>query len=798
MKSFLKPGMRPRTARPHPLGSTGVWWNSWRGYLAAIGLVLVVFLLKSLLVSILGPESPFIFFPLSVLLAAWYFGLGPGLLVAAISTLTVIYFYILPISSLGITNQYVQEVFVYAIEALAFCWLVSAVRQREIRLASSHEQLQADLSERKRILESLYESEQRFRELADAMPQLVWTARPDGTVDYYNARYRQYLGIHQSNNNSWEWAPVLHEDDVAATVEAWENAVKNGTPYEIAHRVHCSDGTFRWHLSRGIPVRDESGRIVRWYGTATDIDAEKKIELALRASEELFAKAFHHSPEPMVITRLDSGKYIDVNESFARLIGIKREDIIGRTTYEVGFWVEGNPSREPVIQRLVENGRLEQVELPIRNVLGEVKTILCSAEMIDLGNEPHILVQIVDITERKRAEKALRASEAHLKRSQEIAHLGSWQLDLVENRLTWSDEVYKIFGLEPQAFAATYEAFLEYVHPEDREAVDTAYVGSIKEGRDTYEIEHRIVRPSTGEVRYVHEKCEHVRNEKGEIISSYGMVHDITERRQSEKLLQEQAEKLQAQAVELHRLNESLDERVRERTAQVRHLASELTLSEQRERHRIAHILHDDLQQLLYALHLRLSVISKDPVVAGQNSLFSEQLGRMRSLVDQAIATTRRLTVDLSPPVLDGDGFEQAIQWLALQMKQVHSLDVELQSNGECRIARKDLRVFLFQIVRELLFNVVKHAGTGHARVNLIEENDELVITVEDDGPGFDVKETLQQQRLEGGFGLANAHERLKLFDGSLEVVSAPGRGTHMTIRMPLQNQSVNVVNSEQ
>src|SRR5690606_37384183 len=105
----------------------------------------------------------------------------------------------------------------------------------------------------------------------DAMPQLVWTARPDGTVDYYNARYRQYLGIHQSNNNSWEWAPVLHEDDVAATVEAWENAVKNGTPYEIAHRVHCSDGTFRWHLSRGIPVRDESGRIVRWYGTATDI-----------------------------------------------------------------------------------------------------------------------------------------------------------------------------------------------------------------------------------------------------------------------------------------------------------------------------------------------------------------------------------------------------------------------------------------------------------------------------------------------------------------------------------------------
>lgn len=143
-----------------------------------------------------------------------------------------------------------------------------------------------------------------------------------------------------------------------------------------------------------------------------------------------------------------------------------------------------------------------------------------------------------DITERKQAEAALRESEQRLKRAEEIAHLGSWELDLVNNTLTWSDEVYRIFGLQPQEFGATYEAFLDAVHPEDRAAVDEAYSGSLREGRDSYEIEHRIVRRDNGEIRVVHEKCEHVRDASGRIIRSIGMVHDITESKKTEALRQ--------------------------------------------------------------------------------------------------------------------------------------------------------------------------------------------------------------------------------------------------------------------
>ena len=141
-----------------------------------------------------------------------------------------------------------------------------------------------DITERKRAEQVLRESEQRFRDLADAMPQLVWTAEPDGRVDYYNKRYKEYVGIRRTADGSCEWSPVLHEDDVEPTVRVWQRALANGETYEIEHRVRRADGSFRWLLSRGLPVRDEQGRVIKWYGTATDIHELREAREALAQS----------------------------------------------------------------------------------------------------------------------------------------------------------------------------------------------------------------------------------------------------------------------------------------------------------------------------------------------------------------------------------------------------------------------------------------------------------------------------------------------------------------------------------
>lgn len=134
--------------------------------------------------------------------------------------------------------------------------------------------------------QALRESELRFRQLAGAMPQLVWTARPDGTVDYYNHRYQEYDGITSDLDGDWQWAPALHPDDLQTTVEAWQRSIATGEIYQVEHRVRMAGGSFRWHLSRGVPVLDEQGRITRWFGTATDIHDQKLAEENLRVYAE--------------------------------------------------------------------------------------------------------------------------------------------------------------------------------------------------------------------------------------------------------------------------------------------------------------------------------------------------------------------------------------------------------------------------------------------------------------------------------------------------------------------------------
>lgn len=144
-----------------------------------------------------------------------------------------------------------------------------------------------DITSRKQVEAALQQSEARFRQLADALPQLVWTAQADGTVDYYNERVHEYKGIQQQDNGSWDWSLVLHPDDTQLTQDSWARAVETGEIYRVEHRIQISDSSFRWHLSRGIPVRDEHGQVIRWFGSATDIHELKQSETILTQYSEM-------------------------------------------------------------------------------------------------------------------------------------------------------------------------------------------------------------------------------------------------------------------------------------------------------------------------------------------------------------------------------------------------------------------------------------------------------------------------------------------------------------------------------
>ena len=189
-------------------------------------------------------------------------------------------------------------------------------------------------------------------------------------------------------------------------------------------------------------------------------------------------------------------------------------------------------------------GRAESyaLEFRLKTKNGGYKWIYSRGKVVEWsrdGTPVRVVGAHTDITEQKQAEQTLRSNEQLLAKSQEIAHLGSWVLDSDTQHLYWSDEVYRIFGIQPQDFPASYEAFLELVHPEDRAMVHDFFRSSMSKDQENYDLEHRVIRRDTGEIRHVHEKCEHERNAGGRVVRSIGMVHDVTEWRSAQNKLQQ-------------------------------------------------------------------------------------------------------------------------------------------------------------------------------------------------------------------------------------------------------------------
>ena len=233
-------------------------------------------------------------------------------------------------------------------------------------------------------------------------------------------------------------------------------------------------------------------------------------------------------------------------------------------------------------------------------------------------------------------------------------------------------------------------------------------------------------------------------------------IEDVTDRRRGER--------------ELRALTDTLEAQVAERTQQVRDLSRALTLAEQAARRRLAHLLHDDLQQVLPGALIQAEVGNAE---------------RVSALLDDAVRMARSLSHELSPPLLSGEHLGDLLRWVAERKRMLYGLDVEVEVGGECLMPGEDLRVLVYQIVRELLYNVAKHAGTDRARVTAERTCHHVRIVVEDEGAGFDPS-TLEEAA-DVGLGLLSVRERLEVVGGRLAVRSVPGEGTRVTLEVPLR-----------
>ena len=504
-----------------------------------------------------------------------------------------------------------------------------------------------------------------------------------------------------------------------------------------------------------------------------EISERKQAEEALRQSEQRWAVTLASIGDAVIATDTD-GRVTFLNKVAEALTGWSLAKAAGKPVREV-FHIVNEHTRAAVdnpVSEVLQTGLI--VGLANHTVLlrrggGEIPIDDSGAPIRDLeGHTLGVVLVFRDISERRRAEDALRESETryHDLFTNMTEEVHFWEIVRNENG---GIKTWRLVDANPPTLKTWGRRTVEEIRGKTTDEIfgngATAHYMPVVEKIMTEGVPHSFE-------DYFPNLDKHFRFTSvplGDYFITTGA--DITAIKKAHE--------------ELRQLNETLEQQVAERTAvaeersrQLQALAMELIEAEERERQRVAELLHDDLQQILAAARMQLQ--------AACESLPPEpMLANVEQLLEESIGKSRRLSHELSPAVLHHSGLMAALKWLTGQMKNQFGLNVRLESNSAQQFESAPFKVFLFRAVQELLFNVVKHAGVNSARVELSGSDSSLTITVSDQGLGLN-PDILGSSTSTGGFGLLSLHERARYIGGSLVIESTPGQGSRFILTVPI------------
>jgi PAS domain S-box-containing protein len=427
------------------------------------------------------------------------------------------------------------------------------------------------VTRRKRTERIARRNEKEVRDVVNAVPAAVWSALPDGALDFVNERWLEFTGLAPQAALGWNWEAAVHPDDRSRVVAEWRAALKDGRSTEGEIRVQRADGEFRWWFFRSVPLRDETGNITKWYGTGVDIEDRKRAESLLAVERRILE---------MVAT---GDSLAEILDGLCRLVEEQADGVLASVLLLDGDRLRhgGAPSLpkayadsingivigpsagscgtaayrgEPVI---VEDIAIDPLWADYRDLAlshslcacwsapvfsSQGKVIATFAMYFREPRRPtqrdqEIIDQIAHlagvVVQHKLAQEKLRRSEAYLAEAEKLTHTGSWVWDpRAERVLHCSEEMFRIFGLDPQESSPTRNNFSQQIHPEDRDWVAKRLEKSLRERVDSFD-EYRVLLPD-GTVRHINSSGHPILDEDGEFIEYVGTAVDVTERKRAE------------------------------------------------------------------------------------------------------------------------------------------------------------------------------------------------------------------------------------------------------------------------
>lgn len=627
-----------------------------------------------------------------------------------------------------------------------------------------------NITDRKRAESSLAASAARFRQLAESMPVIVWTAAADGTVDYANHRFAEYSGVTVSESATSSWQSTLHPEDIDRCMTLWMQAVKNGDPLEIEYRIRRgSDGSYRWFRVQATPIRNARGEIEKWYGSSIDIHEtrclkEEAIQLATRLSTTL------ESITDAFLTIDSDWQFSFVNTEAEKVLEQKREDLLGRNIWEVFPEAVGSSFQYHYERALQTRQTVSFTEYyPPLQKWFEVRAY---------PSDDGLTIYFRDFTEQRRSGEVLRLSEERFRLLSNATNDAIRDWDLVSNALWWNENLESLFGYCPEEVESTVESWTSRIHPEDRDRIVDEVHQAIRERKSSWTGEYRY-QHSNGSHVYVLDRGNVICDETGHPRRMVSGMTDLTERRMAE--------------IRIQHLNSELEHRVVERTAQLESANKELEA--------FSYSVSHDLRAPLRSVDSFSRIVLEDygPQLDEEGcrllNIVRTEAQRMAQLIDDLLSFSRMGRSELQSGKCNLQKMFQAV-WESLPAESrshVKQFDVQPMPS-----AFGD-RNMVQQVLTNLLANAAKFSRpqpdarieAGGRVINGMNE-----YYVRDNGVGFDPRYAHKlfgvfqrlhaEHEFEGtGVGLAIVQRIVLRHGGEVRAEATPGTGAIFYFSLP-------------
>ncbi len=566
---------------------------------------------------------------------------------------------------------------------------------------------------------------------------------------------------------------IIHPDDRDAFIKAGRAAVFEKKPYSNEYRIVRQDGSTRFILARGEVLYDGADKPVRFRGTAQDITERKAAEEAIRESEQRYRSLVELATDGILLLspqRDGALSIVDVNTAACMMNGYAREELIGKP---IAFLEPPETGGDiPAAAERLMVGKAATFERDHVRKDGSVFPVEVSSRLVHIGGKPYILAIDRDITERKKAEEALKM--AMLKAREEKANREA-VISAIGDEMVVIDSGFRILYQNKRSIDYIGDHAGEICHKafEDKDSVCEGCPVALSFENGLVHRGERIAESVIGTM-HLDITASPLLDASGKVTAVIEMVKDITERKRAETALRKSH-------VELEVL-------VHERTAELRMINEQLSkfssyLQEAREKERtaIAREIHDELGQALTALKIDLAWLKKR-LPKNQKPLLEKEAS-MSELVEATIQTVKKISTELRPGILDHLGLTAAIEWQAEEFQKRNGIPCGVTIVPEEIVPDKDRSTTIFRIFQETLTNITRHAKATKVSVRLKKENNSLILEVSDNGKGITEKQLSDSKSL----GLMGIRERAAYWGGHVNMKGVRNGGTTVIVKIPLE-----------